>query len=195
LSEKNAASAAPLGLLGFGFTTVLFGLYCAQIVDASVIGIFYAMALFYGGVAQVVAGCWSLKLGDTFWGTALSSYGFFWLTYVFANLLAPLGLIPAITDPKIAQLTMVPFYFLWGIVAFWMFLSATKLDRTTRILFILLAGLFWLLALGHFLFFDQGLTIINTIAGYVGIACGLVALYLSMGLLMNHVFARDIIPL
>lgn len=195
MSAKNPANPAPLGLLGFGLTTVFFGLYCAQIVDASSLGVFYGIALFYGGLAQIVAGLWTLRAGDTFWGTALSGYGFFWLTYVFANLLGPLGLVPSVSDPQVAQLVMVPYYFLWGLIAFWMFLSAMKLNRTTQALFILLAGLFWLLAFGHFLFFDKGLTIVNVVAGYEGMACGLVALYLALGLLMNHVFGRDVVPL
>lgn len=195
MSEKTTANPVPLGLLGFGFTTVLFGLYCAQIIDANALGVFYAVALFYGGLTQVVAGRWALKTGNTFWGTALCGYGFFWLTYVFANLLAPLGLVPPVPSPAIGQLVMVPFYFLWGLVAFWMFLSAMKMNRTTRALFILLAGLFWLLALGHFMFFDKGVTLVNIIAGYEGIACGLVALYLSVGHLMNQTFARDVVPL
>jgi succinate-acetate transporter protein len=195
MTEKTTANPIPLGLLGFGLTTVLFGLYCAQIIDASALGVFYAIALFYGGLAQVVAGRWALKTGNTYWGTVLCSYGFFWLTYVGANLLAVLGLVPSISSPAIEQLVMVPFYFLWGFIAFWMFLSAMKLNRTTRALMLLLAGLFWLLALGHYAFYAYGVTIINTIAGYEGIACGLVALYLSLGLVMNDAYARDVVPL
>jgi hypothetical protein len=195
LTEKTTANPIPLGLLGFGIATVLFGLYYAQIIDASALGVFYAIALFYGGVAQVVAGRWALKAGNTFWGTALCSYGFFWLTYVAASLLAVLGLVPPISSPAIEQLVMVPFYFLWGLIAFWMFLSAMKLNRTTRTLMLLLAGLFWLLALGHYAFYAYGVTLINTIAGYEGIGCGLVALYLSLGLLMNEAYARAVVPL
>ncbi|MCL2295888.1 MAG: acetate uptake transporter, partial [Methanomassiliicoccaceae archaeon] len=75
---NRIANPAPLGLLAFGMTTVLLNLHNLGLygLDSTIL----TMGIFYGGLAQVVAGIFEFKKGNTFGATAFTSYGFFWLT-------------------------------------------------------------------------------------------------------------------
>jgi len=79
--SDNLANPAPLGLMGFGMTTVPLNLHNAGLFEIS--AVIMAMGIFYGGIAQIIAGCMEFKKGNTFGTTAFTSYGLFWLTLVF----------------------------------------------------------------------------------------------------------------
>jgi succinate-acetate transporter protein len=190
LSEQKIANPAPLGLMGFGMTTVLLNLLNAQLVPAESIGMILSVGFFYGGLAQIIAGIWELKNGNTFGAVAFSSYGLFWLTFVFINFFPAMGLVAPIADAALKSLVLVPYLFMWGLFTFWMFLSTLKLNRALQVVFLTLTILFWLLAIGH-----AGIPIINVIAGYEGILCGFSAIYLAMAEVMNEVYDRDVLPI
>jgi len=195
MSEQKVANPAPLGLMGFGMTTVLLNLYNAGLVGSEAMAVILSMGLFYGGLAQVIAGIWELKNGNTFGATAFCSYGLFWLSFVGINFLPAMGLTTPITDPQLKQLALVPYLFLWGLFTFWMFLSTMKTNRVLQFVFISLAILFWLLALGHYSYWAYGITTINQIAGYEGIVCGFSAIYLAMAEVMNEAYGREVLPI
>jgi succinate-acetate transporter protein len=79
--ESKFSNPAPLGLMAFGMTTVLLNLHNAGFygLDTMIL----AMGIFYGGIAQVIAGILEFRKGNTFGTTAFCSYGLFWLTLVF----------------------------------------------------------------------------------------------------------------
>ena len=185
MSEQKTANPAPLGLMGFGMTTVLLNLLNAQIAPAESLGMILAMGFFYGGIGQVIAGIWEFKNGNTFAATAFSSYGLFWLSFVFINFFPAMGLTAAVTT-----IALVPYLFMWGLFTFWMFLSALKLNRALQVVFLTLTILFWLLAIGHL-----GFPIINVIAGYEGILCGMSAIYTAMAEVMNEYYGRVVLPI
>ena len=87
--DDNLANPAPLGLMGFGMTTVLLNLHNVGLwpIGAMILG----MGIFYGGLAQVIAGIMEFKKGNTFGTTAFTSYGFFWLSLVFLLIAPNLG--------------------------------------------------------------------------------------------------------
>ena len=190
MSEQKIANPAPLGLMGFGMTTVLLNLLNAQLVPAESIGMILSVGFFYGGLAQIIAGIWELKNGNTFGAVAFSSYGLFWLTFVFINFFPAMGLVAPIADAALKSLVLVPYLFMWGLFTFWMFLSTLKLNRALQVVFLTLTILFWLLAIGH-----AGIAIVNVIAGYEGILCGFSAIYLAMAEVMNEVYGRDVLPI
>lgn len=194
MNEKKIANPAPLGLMGFGMTIVLLNLFYAQLVDSNALGMIFSMGLFFGGFAQIIAGIWALKTGNTFNATAFCSYGLFWLTFVYINFLPEMGLVPVIADPAIKQLVLVPYWFMWGLFTFWMFLSTLKTNNALMFFFASLAVLFLLLALGHFFYYRDGITLINVIAGYEGIICGFSAIYLAMAEVMNETYGKDVMP-
>ena len=77
--EDNYANPAPLGLMGFGMTTVLLNMHNAGFypLDSMIL----AMGIFYGGIAQVIAGVMEWRKNNTFGTTAFTSYGLFWLSF------------------------------------------------------------------------------------------------------------------
>lgn len=201
MSDQSAADPSSFGAIGFGFTTVLFALYLGQILDTNGLGVVLATALFAGGIAPLVAGFWSLKIGNSFAATAFMLGSIFWFSYSFVHFLPALGITPIIAEPALAMWVQVPFFFLWGIITFWLFLSSMKTNRVLQLFFFLLAIFFWLVAFGHWYAWDtwHNTTImdvtINLIAGYEGIICGFVGIYYGLAKALNDAFNRELIPL
>lgn len=83
MSEKGSllANPAPLGLMGFGMTTILLNLHNMGLFGIS--SVIVAMGIFYGGLAQILAGVMEFRKGNTFGTLAFTSYGLFWLSLVF----------------------------------------------------------------------------------------------------------------
>ncbi len=182
--ELSFANPAPLGLLGFGMTTVLLNLHNAGIIELSVVIV--AMGCTIGGLSQVLVGLMEFKTGNTFGTTAFTSYGFFWLTLVliwwnpFADKIAA-------ADAK----TMGYFLLLWGIYTVFMFIGTLKHNRCLQFVFGSLVILFFLLAIADF----TGNKTLTVVAGYEGIVCGLSAIYCSVAQVINGEYKRTILPL
>jgi succinate-acetate transporter protein len=144
------------------------------------------MGIFYGGIAQVIAGILGSKKGNTFAATAFISYGFFWLTLVAIWVLPALGL---------AQKTSPAFFgwylFLWGLFTFFMFIGTLKANRALQVIFFSLFILFMLLAIHNWL----ESPLIGKIAGWEGIFCGASAFYLAVAEILNEQFGRDVLPI
>ena len=182
--KDTTANPAPLGLMGFGMTTVLLNLHNAGFFTLGTM--ILAMGIFYGGIAQVIAGVLEWKKNNTFGALAFTSYGFFWLSLV-ALLVMPQvewGAAPE-TSAMVAYLVM------WGIFSAVMFIGTLKINRALQFIFGSLAVLFFLLALGD----ATGNTTITTIAGYEGIICGLSAIYTALAQVLNEVYGRTIAPI
>ncbi|CAG8580859.1 12430_t:CDS:1, partial [Dentiscutata heterogama] len=75
------ANPAPLGLCGFALTTFVLSIANTGSANVASPSITLGLALFYGGLAQLLAGMWEFKTGNTFGATAFSSYGGFWLSF------------------------------------------------------------------------------------------------------------------
>ena len=176
------ANPAPLGLLGFGMTTILLNLHNSGLISLSVIII--AMGFALGGLAQIIAGIMEFKNNNTFGATAFTAYGCFWwsLIIIWCN---PWAQYPA--DPK----SLACYLLLWGAFTLFMFIGTLKQSRANRVVFGSLALLFFLLALGDF----TGVHAITIVAGVVGIFCGASALYNSFGQVLNEVYGKTILPL
>ena len=138
-SVKNldlTANPAPLGLLGFGMTTVLLNLHNAGFFELG--SMILAMGIFYGGLAQIIAGIEEWKKNNTFGATAFTSYGAFWLTLVALLVLPKLGLAAA---PDATS--MAAYLAMWGIFTLVMFIGALKANRALQLVFATLAILFF----------------------------------------------------
>jgi hypothetical protein len=178
------ANPAPLGLLGFGMTTVLLNLHNAGLFPLSTM--ILGMGIFYGGLAQVIAGIMEWKKGNTFGTTAFTSYGLFWLSLVAMILLPDMKLSQS-PDPtaKACYLAM------WGLFTLVMFFGTLKLNRALQFVFGSLTVLFFLLALGD----ATGNQAVLRLAGYEGIICGLSAVYAGLAQVLNEVYRRVVLPL
>lgn len=182
--EIKLANPAPLGLMGFGMTTVLLNIHNAGFFPLG--SMILAMGIFYGGLAQVVAGILEFKKGNTFGLTAFVSYGFFWMTLV--------GLI---VMPKIGWMDGTPagfmgwYLFMWGLFTFFMWIGTFGKNRALQFIFFTLWILFFLLAIRDWT--DNAF--IGTIAGYEGIICGLSAIYLAMAEVINETQGKVVLPI
>ncbi len=182
----TTANPAPLGLLGFGMTTVLLNFHNAGFypLDTMIL----AMGIFYGGVAQIFAGWMEWRKGNTFATTAFCSYGLFWFSLVALILMpkADIGIAgPAKDTAMAAYLTM------WGLFTAVMFLGTFRLSRALQVVFGSLTVLFFLLAAGD----ATGNHTISMIAGYEGIFCGFSAIYTGLAQVLNEVNGRQVMPL
>jgi len=178
------ANPAPLGLLGFGMTTVLLNLHNAGFFALG--SMILAMGIFYGGLAQIIAGIQEWKKNNTFGATAFTSYGVFWLTLVGLLILPKLGLADA--SDKTA---MAAYLFMWGLFTAVMFIGTLKANRALQFVFGSLTILFFLLALGDI----TGNGTITVIAGYEGIVCGFSAIYAGLAQVLNEMYKRTVAPL
>ena len=181
----KTANPGPLGLLGFGMTTVLLNLHNAGFLPLSIAIV--AMGVAMGGLAQIIAGVRELKQGNTFAGTAFTAYGLFWwsLVLIWVNPFADAGIEAA------SKVAMGWYLLLWGIFTGFMFIGTLTHNRITQIVFGSLTVLFLLLALGDF----TGNHTITMIAGFEGIFCGLSAIYSAVGQIVNEEFGKKVLPL
>ena len=180
---RSAANPGPLGLLGFGMTTVLLNLHNAGIIELSVVIV--AMGFALGGTAQIIAGISELRIGNTFGGTAFTAYGLFWwsLCLIWIN---PFS---AVINPS-DNISMGFYLALWGVFTFFMFLGTLLNNTITKIIFLSLMVLFFLLSAADF----SENYVIRIVAGYVGIFCGSSAIYSAMAQVVNGEFRKSIFP-
>ncbi len=179
------ANPAPLGLMGFGMTTVLLNLYNASLLSTGALSMIFGMGIFYGGLAQIIAGILEFKNGNTFATVAFCSYGLFWMSLVALLVFPSLGWAAPVDSTS-----MGAYLFMWGIFTTYMFVGTLKLKKGLQVVFSTLAILFFLLALGDF----TGIGIIKTIAGLEGIFCGASAIYVACAEVLNEVYKRAVLP-
>jgi len=195
MSEKSANPAA-LGLLGFGMTTVL-----AQFVHnvrlGSVDGMILGMALAYGGLAQVIAGIMEYKKGNTFGTVAFTSYGLFWWSYAFLNML-PNNTFTYYFYGLPSSESLAAYFFMWGLFTFLMFFGTLKTNRALQFVFMSLAILFFLLAAKSAIIAYSPSTdveLFTRIIGIEGVFCGLSAVYLAMAEVLNEAHGKTVLPI
>jgi uncharacterized protein len=184
--KDNTANPAPLGLLGFGMTTILLNIHNAGIyeLDSMIMG----MGIFMGGMAQIFAGLQEWKKNNTFGATAFTAYGSFWLSLV------AIWLIPSTSFGaayKSSETAMAWYLLLWGVFTFFMFIGTLKLNRLLQVVFFTLTVLFVLLSASDF----TGNKSLHTIAGYEGIVCGASAFYGCVAQVINEVYGRKVFPI
>jgi uncharacterized protein len=182
--RDTTANPAPLGLLGFGLTTILLNLHNAGFfpLDSMIMG----MGVFVGGVAQVIAGMQEWKKGNTFGATAFTAYGLFWIALVSTWVLPAMGLSRASAPAEMGW-----FLLLWGLFTAGMFVGTLRLNRALQVVFATLAALFFLLAIRDF----SGSAVIGVVAGWMGIVCGLSAFYTAIAQVLNEIYGRTVMPI
>ncbi len=182
--KDTTANPAPLGLVAFGMTTVLLNLHNAGIFTLG--SMILAMGIFYGGIAQVIAGILEWKKGNTFGTTAFTSFGLFWLSLVALLVMPKIGWWDS-TD----NAGMIAYFIMWGIFTAVMFVGTLKLNRALMVVFGTLIVLFFLLAIRDI----TGSKIIGIIAGYEGIICGLSAIYAGLAQVLNEIYKKVVWPI
>jgi succinate-acetate transporter protein len=183
--RDTTGNPAPLGLLGFGMTTVLLNLHNAGFYELN--SMILAMGICYGGAAQIIAGIMEWRKGNTFATTAFLSYGLFWLSLVTLIVVPKLGWGAAANDTAMAA-----YLAMWGLFTGVMFIGTLRLNRALQVVFATLTILFFMLAIGDFTNASPGF---KHATGYEGIFCGFSAIYTGLAQVLNELFGKVILPL
>ena len=183
--KDTTGNPAPLGLLGFGMTTVLLNLHNAGFYELN--SMILAMGVCYGGVAQIIAGIMEWRKGNTFATTAFISYGLFWFSLVVLIVLPKIGWSPASNETSNAA-----YLAMWGLFTAVMFIGTLRLNRALQIVFATLTILFFLLAYGDF---TAASPEFKHFTGYEGIFCGFSAIYAGLAQVLNELSHKIVLPL
>ncbi|HEV2966304.1 MAG TPA: acetate uptake transporter [Chthoniobacterales bacterium] len=183
--NDTTGNPAPLGLLGFGMTTVLLNFHNAGFYELNTM--ILAMGICYGGIAQVIAGIMEWRKGNTFATTAFISFGLFWLSLVALIVMAKLGWAAASNEKA-----MTAYLFMWGLFTLVMFVATLRISRALQFVFASLALLFFLLAYGDFANAGPGF---KHFTGWEGIVCGFSAIYTGLAQVLNELYGKTLLPL
>jgi len=189
LSVVKTANPGPLGLAGFGLTTVVLSAINAGLLPKEAVPVVVPLAFAYGGVAQLIAGVLEFKTGNTFGMVAFTSYGLFWWWFAFLQWTIGAGWLKA--PPPVAGGTVL---FMWGVFTLLLWIVAFRLSKAVWSVFLLLTITFFLLALGDF-GYSMGSVTYGTIGGYFGLATGIDALLVAFIEVLNATAGRVVVGL
>ena len=182
------ADPAPLGLAGFAMTTFVLSFINANIIkETGAVNVVLALALFYGGTAQLLAGMWEYKRGNTFGATAFGSFGAFWLSFWALEKLSPKN------AGDIHQ--AVGLYLLaWCIFTAYMTLAALRTNLAVLAVFVLLTLTFLFLAIGAFMNDTPAPDTMTKVGGWLGIVTAAAAWYASSAAVVNATHGKTVLP-
>jgi succinate-acetate transporter protein len=181
----TTADPGPLGLAAFALTTFVLSMYNSQLVNIGGEPIVFGLALAYGGLAQLLAGMWEFRAGNTFGATAFTSFGAFWLSF-WAFVQFYESKVPKADAGHAVGLFLIA----WGIFTAYMFIASLRTTGAIALVFLLLAVTFFLLGIGN----AGGHTGIVKLGGYVGLATAAAAWYASFAAVTNSTFRRTVLP-
>ncbi len=181
--NDNTANPAPLGLCAFGMTTILLSVHNAGITALS--SPILAMAIFYGGIAQVIVGLMEWKKKNSFGMLTFGSFGFFWISFAAILMLPVLGLAKG---PQPVELAV--FLAVWGIFALGLFICTLKMHRLLQVTLAAVVLLVVLLVAAQL----TGSSLVLNAGGAVGIIAGALALYMGMGQVINEIYGSRVLP-
>jgi succinate-acetate transporter protein len=184
-AAASIADPAPLGLAAFALTTFVLSMFNAGLVDAAGEPIVLGLALAYGGGAQLLAGMWEFRKGNTFGATASSSYGAFWLSFWAYVAFFAEGV------PEANRGSAVGLYLIaWGIFTTYMWVASFRTNAAVNLVFLLLTITFFVLGVGD----AGGNDTIFKLGGWLGLATAVAAWYASFAGVTNSTFGREMLP-
>jgi succinate-acetate transporter protein len=184
----RAANPGPLGLAGFGLTTVVLSAINAGLLPHEGVAAVVPLAFAYGGVAQLIAGALEFKVGNTFGMVAFTSYGLFWWWFALLNWTIGAGWLKA--PPASAGGTIL---MMWGVFTLLMWIVTFRLSKAVWSIFLLLWITFFLLAMGDF-GHSVGSMSCSQLGGWFGLLTGIDALFVAFIEVLNATANRIVIP-
>jgi uncharacterized protein len=179
------ADPGPLGLAAFALTTFVLSIFNADLMGKGGEPIVFGLALTYGGLAQLLAGMWEFRTGNTFGAVAFTSYGAFWLSFwAFVQFFEKS--VPAADAGHAVGLFLIA----WGIFTAYMFIASLRTTAAVAMVFLLLAVTFFVLGIGNA---GAHPNIIKA-GGWIGLATAVVAWYASFAAVTNSTFGRVVMP-
>lgn len=177
---NRISNPASLGLFSFASTTLILSLYNIGTRGIAAPNLVVGMAVFCGGLAQLLAGMWEFPSGNMFGATAFTSYGAFWMS--FATILIPgSGIGAAYADtPDQFESALGIYLITWFIFTFLLTLVTLRKSIAFIALFSLLSATFAILAAGSF----SGKVLVHKTGGWFGVATAAVAYYIGLSQLL-----------
>ncbi len=180
------ANPAALGLVGFGLTTVMLSLINAGLLPKGGEAVVLPLAFAFGGLIQIIAGLLEFKCGNTFGMVAFLSYGAFWWWFAFLVLLGSHGVLDLSQAASTIAVTLIG----WGVFTLYMWVATFKAIKALWWVFLTLWITFFLLGFGDLF----GISALSQAGGWVGLLCGLIAMYTSFAIVTNETFGRAVLP-
>jgi len=188
MEEKSwvPANPAPLGLAGFGITTLVLSLVNSNLIGAGATPVVLGLAFAYGGLAQFMAGMWEFRTGNTFGAVAFSSYGAFWISFFIlvtydAKLITPTEVNSALGG----------YLWAWALLTFMLFVASFKQPLAVTFVFFALTVTFILLGIGNS---GGNMSTIHA-GGFAGLVTAAAALYASCAMICHHQYGRWVLPI
>jgi uncharacterized protein len=182
----KVADPGPLGLAAFALTTFVLSMYNSEILNKEGEAVVFGLALAYGGIAQLLAGMWEFRTGNTFGAVAFTSYGAFWISFwAFEQFYAK-----TITNDAALSQAVGVYLVAWGFFTLYMLVASLRTTGAIALVFLLLTVTFFLLGIGEW----TTTTGISKAGGYFGIATAAAAWYASFAAVTNATFGRTVMP-
>jgi succinate-acetate transporter protein len=179
------ADPGPLGLAAFAATTFVLSSFNAHLIDQNLLTVVLPLALFYGGLVQLLAGMWEFKKGNTFGATAFGSYGAFWLSYA-AYVKFVVGDLPPDTANQATGLYLL----IWAIFTVYMTVAALRTSAALFAVFVALSATFIVLTIAEF---DTNVSL-TKVGGWIGLVTAVFAWYASFAVVTNSTWKRNVVP-
>ena len=186
-SSWKPANPAPLGLAGFAMTTFVLSVINANWVSGLDQPVVLGLALAYGGIAQLLAGMWEFRVGNTFGAVAFTSYGAFWISFWLLVTFNVAGLVSGHANIGHA---LGLYLWAWAIFTAYMTVAALRVSGAVLLVFVLLTITFILLAIGN----TGGNASTVHWGGYIGVATAIAAWYTSFAHVINSTFGKTVAP-
>jgi succinate-acetate transporter protein len=179
------ADPGPLGLAGFALTTFVLSMFNAGLVSKTAEPVVLGVALAYGGIAQLLAGMWEFRTGNTFGAVAFTSFGAFWISFWALVTFFVKDIPPAEVGAALGL-----YLISWGIFTSYMFVASLRTTAAIALVFVLLAATFFLLGIGNA---NESEGLIE-VGGWCGLATAVAAWYASFAAVTNSTFGRTVLP-
>jgi uncharacterized protein len=180
------ANPGPLGLFGFGLTTIALSAVNAGLIPHESVAAIVPLAFAFGGIAQLIAGAFEFRVGNTFGMVAFTSFGLFWWWFALLNWTIGAGWLKA--PPAVAAATILG---LWGVFTFLLWIITFRLNKVVFSIFLLLWITFFLLSAGDF----TANPTFTHLGGYLGLLTGIDAMLVAFIEVLNAVANKTVIPL
>jgi succinate-acetate transporter protein len=195
------ADPGPLGLAAFAATTFMLSMVNTGLIGTktapggSLLPMIAGLALAYGGIAQLMAGLWEFRTGNTFGAVAFCSYGAFWISFF---LIVQLG-VPGVVAQKgtgVLFSGLSLYLYTWGIFTAYMFIASLRTTGAIALVFLLLAITYFVLGIGNASLAGTTNVTNGTIklGGWLGVATAIAAWYASFAAVLNSTFGRVVAP-
>jgi succinate-acetate transporter protein len=183
------ADPAGLGLTAFAATTFFLSAVNAGWIKASAIGVVFGLALFYGGIAQLLAGMWEFAKGNSFGAVAFSTYGAFWLSFWYLQTHTDLSK----ATPKETEHAIGLYLLIWALITAYLMIAALRVNTVVLAVFVLLTLTFIALGIGEWTGKAPGVGL-SKVGGYLGLITAIVAWYGSFAIVTNFTFKKVVLP-